>query len=195
MKLDENGRMVEFGEFPTLETEHLILRQMTVDDARFYFRHFSEPTIVELTAYEAPANIDAAREELLLFCIDNFKANTGIRWGVMKKGGTDLIGTLGFHNWVKDGGYHARAGYDLVPEERRKGIMTEAFSAAIDYAFREMRLNRIEVLIAPENEASIRLVRKLGFKFEGILREHALFRGKFLDDAVYSLLSSEWTKK
>ena len=195
MKLDENGRMIEFGEFPALETEHLILRQMTLDDAEFYLRHFSEPTVIELTAFEAPANIDAAREELLLFCIDNFKANTGIRWGVMKKGGTDLIGTLGFHQWVKEGGYHARAGYDLVPGERGKGIMTEAFSAVVDYAFMEMRLNRIEVLIAPENEASIRLVKKLGFKFEGILREHSLFRREFLDDAVYSLLSSEWTKK
>jgi hypothetical protein len=50
MKTDEAGRMVEFGEFPELGTKRLVLRRMTLADAEFYLRHFSDPDIVELTA-------------------------------------------------------------------------------------------------------------------------------------------------
>ena len=60
MKTDETGRMVEFGEFPEFKTEHLVLRRMTPADAGFYLRHFSDPDIVELTAFDAPETIEKA---------------------------------------------------------------------------------------------------------------------------------------
>jgi hypothetical protein len=54
--------MVEFGEFPELGTKRLVLRRMTLADAEFYLRHFSDPDIAELTAFDAPENIDKARQ-------------------------------------------------------------------------------------------------------------------------------------
>ena len=57
--------MVEFGDFPELETRRLVLRRMTLADAEFYLRHFSDPDIVELTAFDAPENIDKARQNCL----------------------------------------------------------------------------------------------------------------------------------
>jgi hypothetical protein len=116
--------MVEFGEFPELETKRLVLRRMTLADAEFYLRHFSDPDIVELTAFDAPENIDKARQELFEFCIKPFEENKGIRWGIVLKGETELAGTIGYHRWVKAGGYHARAGYDLAAAYRRRGVMT-----------------------------------------------------------------------
>ena len=192
MTFDESGRMVAFGEFPRLETERLVLRRMTLDDAEFYLRHFSDPDIVELTAFEGPRDIEAARAELLAYCIENFDRNTGIRWGISLKPDPALIGTCGFHQWVKAGGYHARIGYDLAAAHRRKGIMTEALAAMIAYGFSEMRLHRIEALVDPRNVGSVRTLEKLGFRRDGVLREDMFFRGRFVDDAVYSLLEHEW---
>lgn len=192
MTLDNSGRMVAFGEFPRLETERLVLRRMTLDDTGFYLRHFSAPDIVELTAFEGPKDLEAARAELLAYCIENFDRNTGIHWGISRKPDPALIGTCGFHQWVREGGFHARIGYDLATAHRRKGIMTEALTAMLAYGFGTMRLHRVEALVDPRNVGSIRTLDKLGFRREGVLREDALFRGRFTDDAVYSLLEQEW---
>jgi len=189
---DEGGRVVAFGEFPRLETERLVLRRMTLDDAEFYLRHFSAPDIVELTAFEAPKDLEAARTELRAYCIENFDRNTGIRWGISRKPDPALIGTCGFHQWVREGGHRARIGFDLVAAHRRKGIMTEALTAMLAYGFEGMRLHRAEALVDPGNIGSIRTLEGLGFRREGVLREDAIFRGRFTDDAVYSLLEQEW---
>jgi [ribosomal protein S5]-alanine N-acetyltransferase len=192
MKADETGRMVEFGDFPELETKRLVLRRMTLADAEFYLRHFSDPDIVELTAFDAPENIDKARQELLEFCIRPFEENKGIRWGIALKGETELAGTIGYHQWVRAGGYHARVGYDLASACRRRGIMTDALMVVLRYGFETMRLNRVEACTDSRNVASIRLLGKLGFHQDGVLRESTYFHGRFIDEVVFSLLASEW---
>ncbi len=192
MKRDATGRMVEFGEFPRLETNRLVLRQMTLEDTEFWLRHFSDLEMVELTAFDAPKGIDGAREELLTYAIRLFQENKGIRWGITLKGDPHLIGTLGYHRWVKEGGYHARIGYDLLATHRRRGIMTEAMAAILDYGFGTMGLNRVEALVDPKNEASRALLRKLGFQEEGALREDTFFHGRFIDEVCCSLLAREW---
>jgi len=192
MKTDETGRMVEFGEFPELETKRLVLRRMTLADAEFYLRHFSDPDIVELTAFDAPENIAKARQELLEFCIKPFEENKGIRWGIVLKGETELAGTIGYHHWVKAGGYHARAGYDLAAAYRRRGVMTDALMAVLRYGFETMRLNKVEACTDPRNVASIRLLEKLGFHQDGVLRENTYYHGRFIDEVIFSLLASEW---
>ena len=192
MKTDETGRMVEFGEFPELETKRLVLRRMTLADAEFYHRHFSDPDIVELTAFDAPENIDKGRQELLEFCIKPFEENKGIRWGIVLKGETELAGTIGYHQWVKAGGYHARVGYDLAAAYRRRGIMTDALMAVLRYGFETMRLNKVEACTDSRNVASMRLLGKLGFHQDGVLRENTYYHGRFIDEVVFSLLASEW---
>jgi ribosomal-protein-alanine N-acetyltransferase len=186
----------EFGSdraaFPVLETARLLLREITLDDAAFWLRNFADPEVVELTAFEPPANIEGAKEEILQYAIRPFAQGTGIRWGITPRGSHDLIGTLGYHQWVREGGNRARVGYEIHREYRRRGLMTEAMSAILGYGFETMKLNRVEALIDPINVASIRLVEGLGFRREGVLRENTHFRGRFIDDAVYALLAREW---
>jgi ribosomal-protein-alanine N-acetyltransferase len=87
--------------FPQLETKRLILRELTLDDAEFYFRHFNIEEIVKGCCFPGPKSLDAAREELELYCINPFKENSGIRWGIVMKGNNELIGTCGFTHWWK----------------------------------------------------------------------------------------------
>lgn len=194
MKRDEDGIVVGFTEFPYLETERLTMRRMTLDDAEYYFRHFSEPSIAEMQAFEPPENMEAAIAELKEYCVDIFTNDLGTRWGIALKGNPNLIGTCGFYKWAKEA-RHAEIGYELDPEYRGKGIMTEALAAAVDYMFTSVELNRVYALTDTGNTASIRLLLKLGFTQEGVLRDHTYFRGRFMDDAVLSLLKREWTKR
>lgn len=72
--------------------------------------------------------------------------------------------------------------------------MTEALRAMLGYGFEKMELNRIQAIIDSENTRSIRLVQRLGFKKEGVLRQNSYFNGQFRDDVIFSLLKKEWTR-
>ena len=178
--------------FPTLSTSRLVLRELTLDDAEFWKRTFSDPEVIELTAYEPPKDLEAAKAEVLRYAIRPFRMGRGIRWGIALREDPNLIGTLGYHEWVREGGHHARVGYELLAEYRSRGFMTEAMTAILDYGFDAMKLHRVEAQIEPINLPSIRLAERLGFRRDGILRENTFFRGRFIDDAVYSLLEREW---
>jgi len=138
--------MEELGEFPQLETERLMLREMTLADVEFYFRHFNNDKIVEGSCFLGPESLEAAREELERYCISPFKENKGVRWGIVKKGSKELIGTCGYYDWNKTA-HRAEIGYDLDPAYWGQGIMTEALSATLEYGFEKMELNRIQAII------------------------------------------------
>jgi ribosomal-protein-alanine N-acetyltransferase len=106
-----------------------------------------------------------------------------------------VIGSGGFHNWFPD---HMRAelGYAMTDETaKQKGYMKEAMAAAVKVGFEQMGLNRIEAFVGPENEASQRIVKGLGFTKEGVLREHFCFNGIIGDSICFALLKSEYNKK
>ncbi len=177
--------------FPVLKTERLVLREVKISDARWYFEHFNTDEIINGQEHEGPKNMKQARIELRMYFIDNFRKGTGIRWGITLKGSDQLIGSAGLYFWRKET-RQAEAGYDLDPKHWKKGIMTEAMTAIIQYGFDRMDLNRIELLISPRNKGSMALAKKLGFKKEGVLREHWTWRGRVSDDFLLSLLKREW---
>ena len=184
-----------FKKFPELRTKRLILREITLADTEWYLRHFSTEEIVRGQGYPGPAGFKEARSEVEKYFIDLFKERNGFRWGIELKGEGKLIGSLGYYKWTKPTGVQAEMGYDLDPDYWGRGIMKEAMTAVIDFGFKRMRLNRIEVLIMPANRRSARLVKGLGFKKEGVLREHGYDENmNKVDDVLFSLLSKEWKR-
>lgn len=69
--------------------------------------------------------------------------------------------------------------------------MTEAVEAVVNHAFHELRLHRIEANIMPRNQASLRVVQKLGFQNEGISRKYLQINGKWEDHIHMVLLNEE----
>ena len=118
---------------------------------------------------------------------------TGMRWGIVLKDSGKLIGTCGFHA-ISD--YHKRIeiGYDLNRNYWGNGFMSEALPLIIDYAYNISDVNRVEAFVETPNKASRSLLEKLGFRMEGILREHEMCRGNLIDIQILGLLRKEWKK-
>jgi len=71
--------------------------------------------------------------------------------------------------------------------------MSEAIGAIVAYGFRELNLNKIRALVVPDNIASIKLLQRLNFQKEGVMRQAQFVNEKYDDLAAYGLLRQEWT--
>jgi RimJ/RimL family protein N-acetyltransferase len=83
-------------------------------------------------------------------------------------------------------------GYALMPSERGRGYGSEAIKTMVDYLFLSKDIRRIQAEIHPQNIASQRVLKKAGFKKEGILRKSFFSRGVWRDTAMFSILRKEW---
>jgi ribosomal-protein-alanine N-acetyltransferase len=85
----------------------------------------------------------------------------------------------------------AEVGFWLAPWARGRGVGSSAVRAACEWAFERWNLNRIEMTTLPDNEGSLALARKLGFRREGLLRQRNFERGKHVDIVMLAVLRSE----
>lgn len=183
-----------FQSFPQLETSNLILRRMQATDSRSIFNFLSDDEVTRYYDDESFTEISQAANQIEAW-ENGFTNKRCIRWGIIRKDEQELIGSCGyygFHTW------HLRAsiGYELARSAWRQGVMTEALKAIIELGFIEMSLNRIDAVVMPENNASIKLLEKLGFCNEGLLREYENWGRKgFTDLCMLSLLRKTWIKE
>lgn len=176
-----------FNPFPTLTTERLTLRQIIPADARQLLRLRSDKKVMQYL--DRPAM--QSEEEALGFIeriTKDLCNNDGITWAIALKDDPDMIGTIGFWRIVKEN-YRGEIGYMLLPHMHGKGLMQEAMSIALRYAFDTIRFHSIEANVNPANEASIGILERNNFIREAYHRENYYYDGKFLDSAIYSLLT------
>lgn len=174
--------------FPILETDRLILREITNADAPSIFNCFSNEDVTRFYGQETLERMEDA-EAIVDFFSNSYKQKRGIRWGIERKGTQGIIGTIGFNAWIPK---HKRAeiGYEIHPDCWRKGYTSEAIRTVIKYGFDELNLTRIGAVVFLENEASNQLLSKIGFQQEGILRDYMYQNGKAHDTYVYSMLKN-----
>lgn len=79
-------------------------------------------------------------------------------------------------------------GYWLRTDATKRGLMTEAGRAVLDWAFGQVNAHRIRVAAATDNHPSLAVIARLGFRFEGIARQAERCNGRWLDHAVFALL-------
>jgi [ribosomal protein S5]-alanine N-acetyltransferase len=178
------------GYFPDLETDRMYLRQLTLDDTEFMFKQFSDPQVCQYLMDEPPVKDRAEAQEIIKMFLEP-EGKTHNRWGMIRKTDNQLIGTCGFHHWEKSY-FRAEIGYDLTPDCWGQGYMTEALRAMIKNGFDRMGLNRMDAMVYVGNDRSLQVLKKQGFKEEGILRDYFYLEGVFYDHYLLSLLRREW---
>lgn len=115
--------------------------------------------------------------------------NNGFNAGIFYQ--SKLAGVIGFH-FIDHEDRKTEIGYWLAASMQGKGLMTRVCHAMVDYAFHELKLNRVEIQVAIDNARSRAIPERLGFTQEGILRDDVWLRDHFVDHVVYSMLAREW---
>lgn len=177
--------------FPILKSQRLLLRELQPADSAAVFDLFGADDVTRF--YDVATFTETEQAECWIDAMGTrFSEGQGIRWAITSHGSPSLIGTCGLvwrpHN------FSAMLGYDLVPSCWGQGYATEAVDAIMTAAFDSVapfRLNRVEALTYPENEASMAVLRKLGFSHEGLLRQWGYWKDSFHDLVCFSKLRGE----
>ncbi|MDR3679360.1 MAG: GNAT family protein [Flavipsychrobacter sp.] len=173
-----------FRTIPQLETDRLILKEISHSDAHGVYQLFTDERVVKTFGYRMGRSLPDAHD-----LIDHwrriYEAGEGVRWGMYLKPSMKLIGNLGFKN-VNDG-THVSVGYALLPYYWRNGLTSEALSAIIAYAFSAMNITKIEASVLTVNTSSILLLNKLGFTRTAYLKQNYFFDNAFHDVYVYTI--------
>jgi [ribosomal protein S5]-alanine N-acetyltransferase len=178
------------GDVPALTTARLRLRAVhPARDAAAMLRLLSDP---EVTRYSnAPRCTTLAEAQAALEQIpQRFAAKEMIRWAIQPLGHGEAIGTVGL---VRVSHEHRRGelGYDLARRWWGRGLAPEAAAAVVAYGFAVMGLHRIEAGVLPGNDASVRVLEKLGFREEGTRRDYLRLGGGFHSCRFFSLLATD----
>jgi ribosomal-protein-alanine N-acetyltransferase len=102
------------------------------------------------------------------------------------------VGSITLSEIVRGRFESAYIGYQIGAPFARQGYMTEALALALQIAFGRLRLHRVEANIQPRNVASIALVRRAGFRREGLSRRYLKIGGRWRDHERWALLAEEW---
>lgn len=100
---------------------------------------------------------------------------------------------IGFARIAPSGAWAAKLGYAIHADHWGRGYATDAARVLVRFAFTTQGRHRVTAAIGPENEASIAVVKRIGFSYEGRLRDHVFTNGEWRDSLLYSLLEHEYT--
>ncbi|MEU6532756.1 GNAT family protein [Streptomyces sp. NPDC046928] len=175
---------------PVLHTERLRLRPFTDADADSLFALHSSSHV--LRYWDSPPWTDPARaQRFLANCRTLEDEGTGARVAIDRVSDGAFVGWCGLSGWNPE--YRsASLGYVLGDAMWGHGYATEAAHALLRWAFDTLDLNRVQAEADTRNEASARVLEKLGFVREGTLREDCVVNGVVSDSWVYGLLEREW---
>ncbi|MGB3205642.1 MAG: GNAT family N-acetyltransferase [Crinalium sp.] len=173
---------------PDLKTQRLVLRKIKLSDAEDMFEYASDPVVAKYTTWTAHQSIEHSKR-FVNKILEFYNTHQLTVWGIVDTNGK-FIGTCGFGE-LQLIDARAELGYALSRKYWGKGYMTEAVTAVINFGFSNMPLNRIEARCEPENIASLRVLEKVGMKYEGLLRQHIYSKGTYHDLKIYSILKQE----
>lgn len=181
---------MQFYTFPELQTERLSLVEINQSHLTDYYEIFKDENVTKYYNIIPLKEQEEAQKYLDWFKF-RFESGAGIRWGISLKDKKDIIGTAGFNNYQKN--HKANLGYDLHIDYWNKGYITEALGEILKFGFIILEINRVEAEVMQGNIASEKVLHKLGFKKEGILREWMYWNNNHYDMTMFSLLKKEHT--
>jgi ribosomal-protein-serine acetyltransferase len=173
--------------------DDILLRSLQLTDAPELFRAIEESRD-HLRPWLNWIDSSTKPEHTLQFiehCVQQQDSQEGIVLGIFKN--RQIIGEIGMHHWdhtLKK----AQIGYWLSQDYLGKGILNRGLLRFLDFLYKKLDLNKIEIHFSVQNKASAKVAERLGFKVEGLVRQSYLRNGILEDLVITGLLRSEWRK-
>lgn len=182
--------MISSDRLPTLPAARVTLRWLTEDDAPALFAIFSHPEVMRYWSSAPWPDLARARQfvEEVHTC---FAQRSLFQWGIARNDDGALLGTCTLLH-LDAPNRRAEVGYGLGRPHWGHGYAGEALRTLVGFAFETLDLHRLEADVDPRNLASCRVLERLGFAREGLLRERWIVDGEVSDTALYGLLRREW---
>lgn len=173
------------GSAPEIRTQRLTLRRLSVDDASAVYDYASDQEVARFTLWPSHSSEEFTRKFLA-----NLTSETVLSWAILMQETHEIAGMVFFHSLVR---HHRKAeiAFNLGRRFWKKGIATEAATAALNFAFGPLGLNRVEATCMPANSGSRRVLEKLGMSREGTLRRSHCRHDGFHDMDLFSILADE----
>lgn len=168
----------------TIKTKRLVLRPLRKSDVLLVAKYANDKTVYRNTLMiPYPYTIKMAEQWISKILKDYRQKNPKNYTFVIEIDGR-LAGVIGIDSIIH--GHKAELGYWLGKPYWGKGYMTEAVKAATKYAFKNYKLKRLYAWTFPWNAASQNVLKKAGYKFEGICCKNVVKKGKYLDDYLFA---------
>jgi len=151
-----------------LETERTILRELTTDDAEFILDLLNQPSFIRYIGDRNVRTTDEARGYIETRFTESYKKFGFGLWAVELKETSQPIGICGFVK--RDSLPDADIGFAFLPQFERKGYAYESAYAVMKYGTDALNLKRVLAITSQDNESSVRLLEKINFKFERLIK-------------------------
>ncbi len=172
-----------------LKGQKVILRPIKFSDAERFVEWFNDPKFNKFMSVRKAT----LRKEIKWIKNLAKKKKTDMVFAIETRNGIH-IGSTGLHGIDKN----KQATFGIMIGDRNywnKGFGSDAARTILDYAFTELKLHRIELLVYNYNHRAFKVYKHLGFKKEGMKREHNFYKGKYHDTILMSILDREWRKR
>jgi ribosomal-protein-alanine N-acetyltransferase len=123
---------------------------------------------------------------------DEWEQGTGYAFGIVDRSDGALVGRVALANVVRKAWQNATLGYWLDEERNGRGLTTEAAHLALSFAFGDAGLHRVQAGVMPRNRRSIRVLEKIGMRYEGLALRYLLINGVWEDHQMFALTADEW---
>jgi [ribosomal protein S5]-alanine N-acetyltransferase len=152
----------------SLETERLHLRRLTLDDAGFLIEVFNDPAFIRFVGDRNIRTIDDAESFLEKGPFESYRRHGYGHHAVIRKADSQPLGICGFIK--RDALEDVDIGFSLLPPYRQQGYGFEAASAMMAHGRDTLGFRRIVAIASPDNDASIRLLGRLGLTYERMVQ-------------------------
>ena len=174
----------------TIETQRLILRRFTVEDAPAMYRNWaSDSEVTKYLTWPTHSSVEISHQ-ILLDWAGQYADSTFYQWAIVPKELGEPVGSIGVVR-LNEQAQLVHIGYCIGTNWWHHGITSEAMQAVMNYLFDEVGVNRVESRHDPRNPNSGAVMRKCGMKFEGTLRQSDWNNQGICDASWYGLVAEE----
>jgi [ribosomal protein S5]-alanine N-acetyltransferase len=157
------------GVAAVIDTPRLALRELTVEDAPFVLQLLNDPSFLRYIGDRGVRNLDEAQRYIVKGMVQSYERHGFGLWLVeLREDDHRPIGLCGLVS--REGLPAPDIGFALLPQWWSQGFALEAASAVMAHARRVVGLSRVLAIASPQNESSVRLLRRLGFRFDSEIR-------------------------